>query len=145
MHQSAPNPATMDRTAAVRFLHARHPNVIPPVEGEVDLERLHLDFFWLQSHLCERLEGRTKWGAKRVLRTVCRAFVDGDPQVRDAVRESFFLPELVLHEEAEWAMRRMPKALAHEFRRFGADFTAMLERAEISAEASLRRSSAPGD
>ena len=98
----------MDRHAAIRYMHERHPDIIKPPDGEVTRGDLGLETFWLQGHVCERMDERCSEGLGRCFDTAYRMLVEGDPEVRDAVCEDFVLPHLAFHGELAWARAWMP-------------------------------------
>jgi hypothetical protein len=102
----------MNRREAVQFMHDRHPKVIGAPGADVDLEALHLEFFWLQGHVCDLLDRRSDRAARRCFATMHEILVRGDSEVRPAVWNHFVIPHLVSHEELEWAKGRMPPLLA---------------------------------
>jgi hypothetical protein len=102
----------MNRREAVQYLHDRHPRIIEPPGREVDLEALHLEFFWFQMHVCEVVDRRSEKAARRCFETMHELLVRGDSDVRSAVWNHFCIPHLVFHEELAWAKGRMPRLLA---------------------------------
>jgi len=102
----------MNRRQAVQRLHDRHPRVIDAPPPEVDLQTLHLEMFWFQSHVCEFLDRRADRLLRRCFATIHEILANGDEEVRSAVCGDFFVPHLVFHPDLEWARERMPEALA---------------------------------
>jgi hypothetical protein len=103
---------TVDRRAAVQYLHDRHPQVIDAPEGDVDLEALHLEFFWLQGHTCDLMDARADRAVRRCFATMHHLLIHGDRDVRSAVWNDFLIPHLVFHHDLAWAQKRMPQLLA---------------------------------
>ena len=102
----------MNSREAVRYLHERHPRVIPAPEGEVDLGALHFEVFTLQMHACELVDRRADRAARRCFETVHELLVRGDADVRPSVWNDFAIPHLVHHPDLAWAKGRMPPLLA---------------------------------
>lgn len=103
---------TLNRHAAVQYLHDRHARVIDAPSEEVDLEALHLEFFWFQGHVCELMDRRTDRGVRRCFETMHHLLVHGDMDVRGAVWNHFLIPHLVFHSDLAWGRERMPQLLA---------------------------------
>ena len=78
----------------------------------MDLEALHLEVFWFQSHVCELIDDRKESEARRCFDTIQRLLLEGDDEVRRAVIDHFAVPHLFLHSDLDWAMERMPPAVA---------------------------------
>jgi len=102
----------MNRTQAVQLLHDHHPDVVEAPEGAVDRDALQFELFWFQGHVCDLIDMAHSHGVKRCFETVHRAYVEGDPEVREAVVGHFLKPDLVHVRELDWAIRRMPEDLA---------------------------------
>jgi hypothetical protein len=102
----------VNRRLAVEFLHERHPRVIDAPQGDVDLEALHLEAFWLQGHVCDLIDRRADKAARRCFNTMYQLLLYGDDDVRPAVWNHFVVPHLVFHEDLAWAKERMPRLLA---------------------------------
>ena len=103
----------MNRRDAVQRLHDRHPHVVDaPGDRGVDLEALHLDVYWFQSHVCDLIDERAERSVRRCFATIHRLLVEGDRDVRSAVCHHFVVPHLVFHSDLAWAKKRMPPLFA---------------------------------
>lgn len=103
---------TVDRRTAVEFLHERHPGVVHAPEGDVDLEALHLEFFWPQGHVCELMDRRADKAVRRCFNTIHQLLVHGVAGVRPAEWNHVVVPHLVFHAELARARQRIPRLLA---------------------------------
>jgi hypothetical protein len=112
------NATRVDRHAAVVYLRKRHRSVIPPIYEPVDLQRLHLDFFWMQATLCDLIDERRDRAVRRCFATMNQLFISGDREIRTAVLQDFFFPDLVHHDDLAWARARMPRYLGRVFDAF---------------------------
>lgn len=102
----------MNRQAAVEYLKERYPDVVELPDGcPVDLERLHLEYFWLQGHACNLMDSRDRDVAD-IFSAVRRTLLVGDREVRSAVVGDFLYPHLSFHDDIDWAIGLMPEELA---------------------------------